>query len=134
MKNTLLALTLTASSAFAQSPAAPASSAAQVDARFAAWIGCWRLDDDLAGTGARMCITPEKGGVRMQTVVGTQRGIDELVIADAIAHPIADAECKGTEIAEWSADGARMFRTTNVTCGKEAPRTIKSVAFMAPGP
>ena len=27
-----------------------------------------------------------------------------------------------------------MFRTTDVTCGKEAPRTIKSVAFMAPGP
>ena len=133
MKNTLLALTLTASSAFAQQPAPPAA-AAQVDARFAAWIGCWRLDDDLAGTGARMCITPEKGGVRMQTVVGTQRGIDEVVIGDAVAHPIADAECKGTELAEWSADGARLFRTTSVTCGKEAPRTIKSVAFMAPGP
>ena len=133
MKHTLLALMLTASSAFAQSPAPPAS-ASQVDARFAAWIGCWRLDDDLAGTGARMCIAPEKGGVRMQTVVGTQRGIDELVIADAVAHPIADADCKGTELAEWSADGTRMFRTTNVTCGKDAPRTIKSVAFMAPGP
>ncbi len=133
MKNTLLALTLTASSAFAQQPAPPAA-AGQVDARFEAWIGCWRLDDDLAGTGARMCITPDKGGVRMQTVVGTQRGIDEVVIGDAVAHPIADAECKGTELAEWSADGARLFRTTSVTCGKEAPRTIKSVAFMAPGP
>ena len=133
MKNTLLALTLTAGSAFAQQPAPPAA-AAQVDARFEAWVGCWRLDDDLAGTGARMCITPEKGGVRMQTLVGTQRGIDEIVIGDAIGHPIADAECKGTELAEWSADGARLFRTTAVTCGKEAPRTIKSVAFMAPGP
>src|SRR5688572_26033944 len=103
MKNTILALTLlTAGSAFAQPPAPPP--AAQVDARFAAWIGCWRLDDDLAGTGARMCITPEKRGGRMQTVVGTQRGIDEIVIGDAVAHPIADAECKGTELAEWSAD------------------------------
>ncbi len=27
-----------------------------------------------------------------------------------------------------------MFRTTGVTCGKDAPRTIKSVAFLAPGP
>jgi len=133
MKHTLLALTLTASSAFAQQPAPPAS-AAHVDARFAAWIGCWRLDEDLAGTGARMCITREKGGVRMQTLVGTQRGIDEIVIGDAVAHPIADADCKGTELAEWSTDGARLFRTTTVTCGKEAPRTIKSVAFMAAGP
>ena len=134
MKNTLIALTLmTAGSAFAQQPPAPAP-AAQVDERFAAWIGCWRLDDDLAGTGARMCITPEKSGVRMQTVAGAQRGIDEIVIGDAVAHPIADTECKGTERAEWSTDGTRLFRTTNVTCGKEAPRTIKSVAFMAPGP
>src|SRR5829696_10533694 len=122
MKNTLLALTLTASSAFAQSPAPPASTP-QVDSRFASWIGCWRLDDDLAGTGARMCITPEQRGVRMQTIVGTQRGIDEVVIPDAVAHPIADSECKGTELAEWSQDGARLFRTTDVTCGKEAPRT-----------
>lgn len=129
-----LALTLAAGHAFAQQPAAPTSAAQVVDSRFAAWIGCWRLDDDLAGTGARMCITPDKSGVRMQTVVGTQRGIDEIVIADAIAHPIADSECKGSELAEWSSDGARLFRTTSVTCGKEAARTIKSIAFLAPGP
>jgi hypothetical protein len=133
MKKTLLALTLTATSAFAQPPAPPAATA-QVDARFAAWIGCWRLEDDLAGTGARMCLTPEKGGVRMQTIIGTQRGIDELVIPDAVERPIADSDCKGTERAEWSADGARIFRNTAVTCGTEAARTIKSVAFMAAGP
>ena len=133
MKHTLLALTLTATSAFAQQPAPPAA-APQVDARLAAWLGCWRMDDDLAGTGPRMCITPEKTGIRMQTVVGDQLGIDEVAIPDAIAHPIVDAECKGTDLAQWSEDGARLFRTTNVTCGKEAPRTIKSVSFMTTGP
>ena len=135
MKHTLLALTLTASSAFAQQPATPAAApAVQVDARVNAWLGCWRLDDDLAGTGARMCITPEKDGVRLQTIVGTQRGIDEVVIPDGVPHPISDSDCKGTERAEWSKDGARLFRMTDVTCGKEAPRWVKSVAFMAPGP
>ena len=137
MKTTLiLALTLTAGSAFAQQPAAPATKAptAQVDARFAAWLGCWRLDDDLSGTGARMCITPDKGGVRLQTVVGTQRGIDELVIPDGVARPISDSECTGTERSEWSKDGARIFRNTVVTCGKETPRTVQSVAFLSTGP
>jgi hypothetical protein len=133
MKHTLLALTLTATSAFAQPPAAPAATST-VDSRAAAWLGCWRMDDDLAGTGPRMCITPEKNGVRMQTVIGTQLGIDELAIPDGVAHPVVDSECKGTDLAQWSQDGARMFRTTTVTCGKEAPRTIKSVAFMAAGP
>jgi hypothetical protein len=141
MKTTIvLALTLTAGSAFAQTPARQtptpqtAAPAAAVEPRFAQWLGCWRLDDDLAGTGARMCITPEKGGVHLQTVIGVQRGIDELVIPDGVERPIVDAECKGTERAEWSQDGARVFRQTNVTCGKEPARTIKSVAFMAPGP
>ena len=72
--------------------------------------------------------------MRLQTVVGTQRGLDELVIADGVARPIVDSECKGTERAEWSQDGLRVFRTTDVTCNKETARTIKSVAFLAPGP
>ena len=121
-----LALILSAGSAFAEQ--APA------DARFAGWLGCWRLDDDLAGTGARMCVTPDKGGVRLQTIVGTNKGIDELVIADGVSRSITDPECKGNEQAEWSKDNGRVFRTTNVTCGKDPARTIKTVTFMAPGP
>ena len=132
----LLASILIAGSAYAQQPPARAAAPAalQTDSRFASWLGCWRLDDDLAGTGARMCITPENSGVRLQTVVGSNKGIDELVIPDGVARPITDAECQGTEQSEWSADGARIFRSTTVTCGKEAARTIKTVAFLAPGP
>lgn len=142
MKTTtlLFALILSAGSAFAQAGASAAQTLRggveqpPVDPRFAGWLGCWRLDDDLAGTGARMCITPEKGGVRMQTLVGTNKGIDELVIADGVSRSITDPECKGNEQAEWSKDDGRVFRTTNVTCGKDPARTIKTVTFMAPGP
>jgi hypothetical protein len=133
MKNILLALTLTASSAFAQQTA-PAASRAPLDPRFNAWLGCWRLEDDLSGTGERMCITAEQGGVRLQTFVGSQKGINEVVIADGREHAIVDAECKGTERAEFSKDEARLFRTTEVLCGKEPPRIVKSIVFMAQGP
>ena len=56
MKNITFAfaLTLAAGAAFAQ-PGVPAArpaarAAVQVDSRFAGWLGCWRLNDDLAGT------------------------------------------------------------------------------------
>jgi uncharacterized membrane protein YgcG len=124
---------LLAASTTATAQTAP-SAAPTLDARFNPWLGCWRLEDDLAGTGARMCITPDQNGVRLQTIVGTERGIDELVIPDGVSRPIVDTECKGTERAEWSNDGTRVFRTTEVTCPNESPRTIKSVAFLAPGP
>lgn len=131
MKTTfLLALTLTSSPAWAQTPAPVAP--VTVDAHIAGWIGCWRLDDDLTGAGARMCITPEPNGVRFQTIAGKARGINELVIPDGISHAIVDAECKGTDRAEWSNDQQRMFRTTTVTCGNEGPRTIHSLAFLTP--
>jgi hypothetical protein len=128
-----LAACLAGSVTTADAQTAP-SAAQKMDARFNAWLGCWRLEDDIAGTGARMCITPDGAGVRLQTLVGTNRGIEELVIADGVARPIVDADCKGTEAAEWSNDGQRVFRTTQVTCGNEGARTIKSVAFLAPGP
>ncbi len=135
----LLAMTMAAGSAQAQitrtAPTTPAAATAQTDARFAYWLGCWRLEDDLVGTGARVCITPDQTtGVRLQTLVGTQRGADELIVPDGVSRPISDAECKGTERAEWSRDGLRVFRYTDVTCGKEPSRTVSSVAFLARGP
>jgi hypothetical protein len=116
-------------------PATPAAATAQTDARFAHWLGCWRLEDDLVGTGARVCITPDgQNGVKLQTLVGTQRGLDEVIVPDGVARPISDPECKGTERAEWSTDGLRVFRYTDVTCGKDPARKVSSIAFLTRGP
>jgi len=135
MKTTLLlAFSLATSAAYAQAPAAPPTTTAQVDARFANWLGCWRLEDDLAGTGARLCITPDNPGVRLQTIVARIQGGDEAIRPDGVTRPIADQECKGTERAEWSRDGQRLFRHTDVTCGTEPARKVASIAFLASGP
>lgn len=129
-----IAACLAGALARADAQTAAPQAAQKMDARFNGWLGCWRLEDDLSGTGARMCITPDRAGVRLQTLAGTNRGIDELVIADGVTREIVDADCKGTEIAEWSNDGQRVFRTTQVTCGNYGARTIKTIAFLAPGP
>ena len=118
-----LAFSMATGVAYAQppAPAAPVATA-QVDARFANWLGCWRLEDDLAGTGARLCITPDNPGVRLQTIVGKISGGNESLRADGVTRPITDKECTGTEHAEWSRDGQRVFRHTDVTCGSEPAR------------
>ena len=132
----LLALTVAAGPAQAQpAPTTPAVTTAQTDARFSHWLGCWRLEDDLVGTGARVCVTPERETcVRLQTLVGAQRGLDEIVLPDGVTRPIADAECKGTDRSEWSSDGLRVFRYIDVTCGKEPASKVSSVAFLSTGP
>ena len=120
----VFALTLIASSA-----------SAQVDSRFANWIGCWRLQDDLVGSNLRVCMTPEQAtGLKMDTLVGAQKGVSEVMTPDNVSRPITDAECKGTEKSEWSKDGLRVFRYTDVTCGKETPRKLSSVSFLMLGP
>lgn len=136
MKTTLtLAFSLATGLAFAQPPAPPVPTATtQVDARFANWLGCWRLEDDLAGTGARLCITPDTPGVRLQTVIASVQGGDERLQTDGVTRPITDKECTGTERAEWSRDGQRVFRHTEVTCGTDVPRKVSSIAFLNPGP
>lgn len=137
MKTTLLlAFSLASGVASAQQPppAAATPATTQVDARFANWLGCWRLEDDLAGTGARLCITPDSPGVQLQTVVGKVNGGIEAIKADAVPRPITDQDCKGTERAEWSRDGMRLFRQTDVTCGSEPARKVSSIAFLGSGP
>ena len=131
----LLAFSLAASAASAPTPPPVAQATTmQADARFSNWLGCWRLEDDLASTGARLCITPDNGGVRLRTVVGKINGADERVMADGLTRPIVDQDCKGTESAEWSRDGLRVFRHTDVTCGNEPPRKVSSIAFLSKGP
>lgn len=136
MKTTLLlAFSLATGVAYAQQPAASAPvTTAQVDARFANWLGCWRLEDDLAGTGGRMCVTPDNPGVRLKTIAGKVSGGDEGLRADGVTRPITDKDCKGTERSEWSRDGQRLFRQTEVACGTDPARKVSSIAFLTSGP
>jgi hypothetical protein len=68
--------------------------------------------------------------VTLQTLVGDQPTTEESVIADGASHPVRDGECLGSEQAEWSRDGQRLFRRADVTCGKSAPRRVSGLAFL----
>jgi len=131
----LLALTLAGGTLGAQSPAPQPSPTVDVDVRWAQWLGCWRLEDDMPGAGLRMCISAEQtSDTRWATLVGAQRGTVDVVRPDGAPHDIVDDDCTGSERSEWSANGLRLYRFTKVTCGKEPARTLSTVSFLRPGP
>lgn len=131
----LLTMTLAAGTAQAQPATTAETAIAHTDTRFALWLGCWRLEDDLVGTGARLCITPEEpGGVKLQTFLAARLGIDEVIVPDGTTRPITDPNCTGTERSEWSSDSLRVFRYTDVTCGTDPARKVSSISFLSSGP
>lgn len=130
LRHTLAALVALAPLA---APAA-AQSAAPADARWAAWIGCWKSIDDTAGTGARVCVAPKDGGVAVVTVVGGQRLSDELRVADGRDRTVDTGGCAGTASVRWAPKGTRLYRTAAVSCDGGPRRTLTSVSFFGDGP
>jgi len=114
------AAALIAATAFAQAPADP---------RWSPWLGCWTPVQSAAG--ARVCVVRSGGGVALRTTVDGQPVLEHTIIADGMDRPVTDNDCGGTERAEWSADGQRLFARAQLTCGGSA-RTVSGLAMMAP--
>lgn len=103
-----------------------------VDSRWAPWLGCW--DPVQGGGSARVCVTPAgPNAVSLATTVQGQPVLEQTLAADGMAHPVTDAECRGTQRAEWSADGLRLYAHADLTCGDQKPRTVSGLAMIAPG-
>jgi uncharacterized membrane protein YgcG len=134
----LLTFTLVGGAAWAQDTAPKPAAAAptwQVDARWGSWVGCWRAEDDYDSSGVRLCIVPEGvPGVKMLTIVGTEARSTEIVIPDKVTRPISDADCRGTSRSEWSSNGRRLFRYTDVTCGTAPAQKLSGLTFLTEGP
>jgi hypothetical protein len=141
----------------AAGPASAQQTAASTDARWQPWVGCWQLLDESvqdesdvsaeqvatggaaarpsrASSGTRVCVAPAAGGVTMTTLIGTQRALEETVVADAAPHSIVDAECKGTKRSEWSKTGHRLYTTAEISCADQSPRKVSSLTMMGGGP
>jgi hypothetical protein len=117
-------------------------------------LGCWQLLDESVRsqfemaedgtipaprpqqrvTGTRVCVARADKGVTITTIVGTQKALEETVVADGVAYPMADAECKGSKQSEWSTIGERLYTTAEITCGTQPQRKISSLAIFSPGP
>jgi hypothetical protein len=122
------------------------------DARWTPWLGCWQLVDEnqraanpdpteLAGapaarpslSGVSICVTPasEPAAISLKTLVSNQPALEQTIVADGAGHPIADADCRGTQRAEWSRTSTMLFANAELVCGNQTPRKVSGLAVMA---
>ncbi len=115
------------------------SSAQQAtDPKWNAWLGCWELVVENArdastrpspsrrtlpqsGGSSRpqVCVEPSGNGVTLTTRVANQAAIEQTIVADGADHPITDAECRGTQRAEWSGDGRKLYSRADLSCSAD---------------
>jgi hypothetical protein len=123
-----LALTLIlAPAALAQTPAP--------DSHWGAWRGCWRLVSEAGTVTAtaqpQVCVTEVPGGARLITTVADKTVIEQIINTDGRSQAIDEAGCKGTQQAEWSRSGARLYSKASLSCsGDPAPRLVSGYALL----
>jgi hypothetical protein len=132
----------------------PAHAQNTADARWNRWTGCWELVMENSREGApnpatagrasrsqpRDAVRPQvcveaspTGGATFTTKIGTQTPIIQTVIADGTDRPVTEDSCTGTQRAEWSADGLRIYARAELTCkGDQGTRRVSGLAMLGP--
>ncbi len=135
--STLLIVLFVVSIASAQTPQS-------TDSRWVRWLGCWQLLDESlrdrdsgrvtpqTATGVSVCVSPadEPAGVRLKTTVSNQPALEQTIVADGADHPVMDADCQGTQRAEWSNTGKRLFASAQLVCGDQRARKISGLTMI----
>jgi hypothetical protein len=134
--------------------AAPALAQTNSDERWAPWLGCWDLVLENAREGAlsvdsardrprppasdatrpRVCVErAPTGGATFRTTIGNENAISQTLVADGTDRPVTDSDCQGTQRAEWSRDGLRLFVRAELTCKNDtARRQVSGFAMLGP--
>jgi hypothetical protein len=124
------------------------------DARWSRWTGCWELVTENSREGVpgptagrreprtpardatqpQVCVeTSPNGGATFSTKVGTQTPIVQTVVPDGTDRPVTEDGCTGTQRAEWSADGLRLYARAELTCkADQGIRRVSGLALIGP--
>jgi hypothetical protein len=114
----------------------PSAASAQIsDARWQPWIGCWEpvLQNGSParplGAAPRVCIAPAAGrsAVEVTTINAGKVTSRDLIEATAEPRAVTRDGCRGTETAQWSATGPRVYMRSALTCADGTKRTSSGV-------
>jgi hypothetical protein len=105
---------------------ATSAGAQNVDARWAPFTGCWELIDG----GATTCVAAAApGAVTLSTRVDGKPVLEQ-TFGDGAPHTLTEPGCTGSQRAEWSRDGRKLFSRAELTCANEPRRAVTGLALM----
>ena len=107
---------------------AGASIAPETQGSWLAFQGCWSPEGGAAGE--IVCIVPDGSAAKMIVLENGSPKSESRLIADNQARGLTQEGCTGTERARWSADGQRVFVTTEMTCDN-VQRKVTSIFAIA---
>jgi len=82
-----------------------------------------------------VCVTPAGGAaVMLKTIIEKQAALEDTIVADGSDRAIDRAGCQGSQRAQWSENGRRLFARAELSCADGTKREISGLATMAPGP
>jgi len=118
------------------------------DPKWNAWLGCWELVFENARESAttpspsrrtlpntsprpQVCVEPAANGVTLTTRVADQTPIQQTVVADGAERPISDKECRGTQRADWSGDGRKLYSQADLQCSNDkGNRRVSGISIL----
>jgi len=131
MKTTWLVVSMlvgAAATARAQQP--------QMDLRWEPWLGCWSAVEgsvpNPTGQAPTVCVVPAGRGVDVLTVMDTAIVARDHIEGLAERHEVSRESCTGWETDTWSAQGDRLYRTSEYTCPGDVKRTASEVFAITP--
>lgn len=128
--------------------------AQEADKRWTPWLGCWQMlnervregnpegADAVAAAGERapggtsdvmVCVapTPRPDTVTLTTRAANELLLEQMLVADGRAQSTSEAGCTGTQRAEWSREGGRLFTRAEVTCAGRPAGAFSGIATIA---
>jgi hypothetical protein len=66
----------------------------------------------------------------MTTRVDGKPILDQAIVADGAARAVVEPGCTGSQSAEWSRDGRKLFARAELTCANQPRRTVSGLMLM----
>jgi len=94
------------------------------------WIGCWEAMGEIEDESL-LCIRPTADrGVEMLTVMNAKVLSQVTVLADGMEHPSSREGCEGSERAQFSDDGRRIYLHSEYLCEGGVQRNTSGLMSM----